>query len=138
MMLRATNFVLCLFLSASLAYAQPAGKDPLEVYRAYLAVAAEAKTLGQLLPFYTKDLREELPKMPAEMQGNYVKMRIPKFKLAEMKVTRQTVEASRAVFDLSGRTGDGRDVTGQAILVQEGGEWKIEEDAWAIPMAPPS
>ena len=138
MMLRATSFVLCLFLTASLASAQPAKKDPLEVYRAYLAVAADAKTLSQLLPFYTKDLREALPKMPAEMQDNYVKMRIPKYKIAEMKVTRQTVEASRAVFDLSGRTADGRDVTGQAILVQEGGEWKIEEDAWAIPTAPPS
>jgi hypothetical protein len=108
-------------------------KGPLDVYKAYLAVAAEAKTLDQLLPYYTKELRDGLPKMPKEMQDNYVKMRIPKSKLVSLSVKKENVTASRATFDFVGKTADGREVTGQAILVKEGQDWKIDEDAWAVP-----
>ena len=123
----------CLVFTATVTVVQLQTKGPLDVYKAYLAVAAEAKTLDQLLPFYTKELREALPKMPKEMQDNYVKMRIPKYKLVDLKVTKQSVDASRAVFDLTGTTADGRIVTGQAILVKEGNDWKIDEDMWAVP-----
>jgi hypothetical protein len=128
-----TSLVVVLFTISLPAQA----KGALDVYKAYLAVAADATTLDQLLPYYTKDLREGLPKMPKEMQDNYIKMRVPKLKLVSLNVTRQSITGSKATFDLVGKTADGREITGQAVLVKEGEDWKIDEDAWAVPMPPP-
>ena len=107
----------------------PAG--PMETYKAYLQVLAKAERLDQLLPYYTKDLADGLAKMPKEMQGNYLQMN--RRALKDVKVTRETVTDSRAEYEMTAVTGDGKHVAGQAILVKEGGSWKIDEDAWAIP-----
>ena len=105
-----------------------APSDPLEFYREYQAILGKAKSLDPLLPYYTKDLSTGLAKMPKEMQANYVKMNSRK--LSDLKVTRQTVGASKAVFEMTATTEDGRPSTGKVTLVKEKGAWKVDDDAW--------
>jgi hypothetical protein len=112
-------------------HAQQKVSGPMETYRAYLEVLATAETLEQLLPYYTKELADGLAKMPKEMQGNYLQMN--RRVLKDVKVARETVTASRAEYEMTAVTGDGKHIAGKAILVKEGGAWKIDEDAWAIP-----
>ena len=78
---------------------------------------------------YTKDLADGLRKMPKEMQGNYLKMRSRS--LTDLKVTKQTVTASKAEYLLTAKTPKGTETTGGATLVKEGGAWKVDDEQWA-------
>ena len=49
--------------------------------------------------------------MPAEMQANYIRMNARA--LTDLKVTKQQVDSSKAVFEMSAKTADGRETKGQ-------------------------
>lgn len=123
--------LLALLALAGNSEAQTKASDPLEFYKRYLAVLARAKSLDQLMPYYTRVLVDGLRQMPAEMQANYIKMNARA--LTDLKVTKQQVDSSKAVFEMSARTTDGRETTGSATLVKEGDAWKVEDEAWAEP-----
>jgi hypothetical protein len=107
--------------------------DPVEVYKTYLAAFAKADSLDAILPFYTKELRTGLGKMPKDQQANYMKMQVGKQRLTELTVTKRTVDAKNASFEMTAKTGDGRSISGSATLVKEGNDWKIDDEAWALP-----
>jgi len=123
--------LLALIATAGKSEAQTNASDPLQFYKGYLAVLAKAKSLDELLPYYTRELADGLRKMPAEMQANYIKMNA--HALTDLKVTKQKVDSSKAVFEMSAKTADGRETTGSATLVKEGGAWKVEDESWAAP-----
>lgn len=123
---------LALIATAGKSEAQAKSSDPLEFYKGYLAVLAKAKSLDELVPYYTRELGDGLRKMPAEMQANYIKMNARA--LTDLKVTKQQVDSSKAVFEMSAKTADGRETTGSATLVKEGGAWKVEDESWAAPL----
>ena len=106
-----------------------ASSDPLEFYREYLGVLAKAKSLEPLLPYYTSELATGLARMPKDMQGNYLKMNARK--LTDLKVIKQSVDANKAVFEMTAKTEDGRSTSGTVTLVKEKGAWKVDDDAWA-------
>ena len=122
-----------LALTASHAPAQPKTDGPLELYKKYVEVLAKATSLDELLPYYTKELREGLGKMPSEMKGNYLKMN--KRVLKDLKVTKETVGADKAVFEMTA-TADGQLSYGKVTLVKEEGSWRLDDDAWATSMTP--
>jgi len=124
--------LLALIVTVGKSEAQTNASDPLEFYKGYLAVLAKAKSLDELLPYYTHELSDGLRKMPAEMQANYIKMNARA--LTDLKVTNQQVDSSKAVFEMSAKTADGRETTGSATLVKEGGAWKVEDESWAAPL----
>ena len=105
--------------------------EPLTFYKKYLEVLAKAKSLDELLPYYAKELSDGLVKMPAEMKSNYLKMN--KKALKDLKVTKQDVGADKAVYEMSA-TADGKQTHGKVTLVKQGGAWKIEDEAWALPL----
>lgn len=112
--------------------AQVTQADPLEFYKGYLGVLAKAKSLDELLPYYTKELATGLRKMPKEMQGNYLKMNVRT--LTDLKVTKQTVTAGKAEYRFTAKTPKGTETTGGATLVKEGGAWKVDDEQWATPI----
>ena len=124
--------LLALIATAGKSEAQTNPSDPLQFYKGYLAVLAKAKSLDELLPYYTRELVDSLRKMPAEMQANYIKMNA--HALTDLKVTKQQVDSSKAVFEMSAKTADGRETTGSATLVKEDGAWKVEDESWAAPL----
>ena len=124
--------LLALFATAGKSEAQTKASDPLEFYKGYLAVLAKAKSIDELLPYYTHELADGLRKMPAEMQVNYI--RLNAHTLTDLKVTKQQVDSSKAVFEMSAKTADGHETTGSATLVKEGGAWKVEDESWAAPL----
>jgi predicted nucleotide-binding protein (sugar kinase/HSP70/actin superfamily) len=69
-----------------------------------------------------------------------LKMSIAKDKLTDITVVSQKVDATKAVLELTAKTGDGRATSGKVTMVKEGGAWKMDEDAWATPIkkVPPS
>jgi hypothetical protein len=111
--------------------AQAPELDPLATYKQYLTVLAKAKTLDELLPYYTKELAEGLRKMPADMQANYLKMNART--LTNLQVTKQDVGTDKAEFQLTAQTPSGVATAGAATLVKEDGRWKIDDESWAAP-----
>ena len=63
-----------------------------------------------------------------------LKMSIAKEKLTDIVVTNQKVDATKAVLELTAKTGDGRATSGKVTMVKEGGAWKMDDDAWATPI----
>ncbi len=112
--------------------AQAPDADALATYKDYLKVLANAKTLEELLPFYTKELADGLRKMPADMQGNYLKMNART--LTDLQVTKQDVSSDKAEFQLTAKTPAGDATSGSATLVKEDGRWKVDDEAWAAPV----
>lgn len=125
----AVEAALVVTLGSAASRAQAMPTDPLEFYQSYLAVLAKARTLDELLPYYTSELAQGLGKMPKEMQGNYLKMNARQ--LTDLKVTKQSVTASKAEFQMTAKTRTGTETTGAARLVKEKGVWKVEDESWA-------
>lgn len=123
-------FALLCSVAASSSSAQ-ASKGPLDSYKAYLEVMATAKSLDDLLPYYTKELRSGLSKMPADMKVSYLQMN--RRVLKDLKVTTENIAESKAEFQLTARNADGQATQGSVTMIKEAGVWKIDEDAWVGP-----
>jgi hypothetical protein len=109
------------------------GLTPLDAYKAYLEAASKATTPDALFPYISQEYKSLLQKAPKAEIDKMLKMSIAKQKLTDIAVTNQQVDANKAVLELKAKTGDGRPTTGKAMLVKEGGAWKLDEDAWATP-----
>ena len=112
----------------------PQAAGPLEAYKAYLDAASKATTPDALFPFISKEYKTVLQNAPKGEVDKMLKMSIAKDKLTDIKVVKQQVDASKAVLELTAKTGDGRDTSGKVTMVKEGGAWKMDEDAWATPV----
>ena len=62
-----------------------------------------------------------------------LKMSIAKQGLSDLKITSQKIDGNKAILELTGKLADGRSSSGKATMVKEGGDWKLDEDAWATP-----
>src|SRR5262245_52182523 len=128
-------FIVCV-IGAAATSATAQTKDtpgPLEAYRAYLDAASKATTPDALFPFISNEYKTLLQKAPKGEVDKMLKMSIAKDKLTDIKVVKQQVDATKAVLELTAKTGDGRDTSGKVTMVKEGGAWKMDEDAWATP-----
>lgn len=123
--------VLLSALVSTVSGAQSKSGDPVAVYKEYLGVLAKANTLDPLLPYFTKELADGMRKMPQDMHANYLKMN--KRVVNDLKVTKQTVTATQADLEMTGKDAGGRSLTGTATLVKEGGAWKVEDFTWVGP-----
>ena len=112
---------------------QARAAEPLDAYKAYLAAASKATAPDALFPFITSEYRSMLQQAPKEEVAKMLKMSIAKQGLSDLKVTSQKIEGNKAILELTGKLADGRSSSGKATMVKEGGDWKLDEDAWATP-----
>jgi hypothetical protein len=126
--------VLASLVGAALARPAAQTPGPLEAYKAYLDAASKATTPDALFPFISKEYKSMLQTAPKEEVAKMLKMGIAKEKLTDIVVTSQKVDATKAVLELTAKTGDGRTTQGKVTMVKEGGAWKTDEDAWATPV----
>jgi hypothetical protein len=112
---------------------QARAAEPLDAYKAYLAAASKATAPDALFPFITSEYKSMLQQAPKEEVAKMLKMSIAKQGLSDLKVTSQKIEGNKAILELTGKLADGRSSSGKATMVKEGGDWKLDEDAWATP-----
>ena len=108
-------------------------KAPIDAYKAYLDAASRATTPDTLYPFISKDYRGILEHAPKTEVAKMIAGHVAKQKLTNIKVTSEKIVGSKAELQMTATTGDGRSSSGSATLLKEGGEWKVDEDAWATP-----
>ena len=124
---------LVLVAGAAVMPLQAQGKTPLDAYKAYLDAASKATKPDALFPFVSKEYKGLLQNAPKAEVEKMLKMHIAKDKLSDIAVKSQKVDASKAVLELTAKTGDGRPAQGKVTMVKEAGAWKLDEDAWATP-----
>lgn len=128
------SLVIGLIILGGIAVPHAQGQEPLDAYKAYLAAFAKADRLEPVLPFYSKELRTGLAKMPQDQQKNYMTMQVGKQGLKDLKVSNRRVEGGKTVLDMTALTSDGRSVSGSVTLVKDGNDWKVDDEAWAVPL----
>jgi hypothetical protein len=112
---------------------QARAAEPLDAYKAYLAAASKATAPDALFPFITSEYKSMLQQAPKEEVAKMLKMSIAKQGLSDLKITSQKIDGNKAILELTGKLADGRSSSGKATMVKEGGDWKLDEDAWATP-----
>ena len=112
---------------------QARAAEPLDAYKAYLAAASKATAPDALFPFITSEYKSMLQQAPKEEVAKMLKMGIAKQGLSDLKITSQKIDGNKAILELTGKLADGRSSSGKATMVKEGGDWKLDEDAWATP-----
>jgi len=125
--------VVTVVLTLAAAAGQARAAEPLDAYKAYLAAASKATAPDALFPFISSEYKSMLQQAPKEEVAKMLKMSIAKQGLSDLKVTSQKVEGNKAILELTGKLADGRSSSGKATMVKEGGDWKLDEDAWATP-----
>jgi hypothetical protein len=125
--------VVTVVLTLAAAAGQARAAEPLDAYKAYLAAASKATAPDALFPFVSSEYKSMLQQAPKEEVAKMLKMSIAKQGLSDLKVTSQKVEGNKAILELTGKLADGRSSSGKATMVKEGGDWKLDEDAWATP-----
>ena len=128
-----SHAVVTVVLTLAAAAGQARAGEPLDAYKAYLAAASKATAPDALFPFISSEYKAMLQQAPKEEVAKMLKMSIAKQGLTDLKVTSQKVEGNKAILELTGKLADGRSSSGKATMVKEGGDWKLDEDAWATP-----
>jgi len=128
-----SHAVVTVVLTLAAAAGQARAAEPLDAYKAYLAAASKATAPDALFPFVSSEYKSMLQQAPKEEVAKMLKMSIAKQGLSDLKVTSQKVEGNKAILELTGKLADGRSSSGKATMVKEGGDWKLDEDAWATP-----
>jgi hypothetical protein len=128
-----SHAVVTVVLTLAAAAGQARAGEPLDAYKAYLAAASKATAPDALFPFVSSEYKSMLQQAPKEEVAKMLKMSIAKQGLSDLKVTSQKVEGNKAILELTGKLADGRSSSGKATMVKEGGDWKLDEDAWATP-----
>jgi len=125
--------VVTVVLTLAAAAGQARAAEPLDAYKAYLAAASKATAPDALFPFVSSEYKSMLQQAPKEEVAKMLKMSIAKQGLSDLKVTSQKIDGNKAILELTGKLADGRSSSGKATMVKEGGDWKLDEDAWATP-----
>jgi len=125
--------VVTVVLTLAAAAGQARAAEPLDAYKAYLAAASKATAPDALFPFISSEYKSMLQQAPKEEVAKMLKMSIAKQGLSDLKVTSQKIDGNKAILELTGKLADGRSSSGKATMVKEGGDWKLDEDAWATP-----
>ena len=99
-----------------------------DVYLRYRQTAAVAKSVAEIMAFWSSDLVEAFKKEPEDVRAGTVEMvRRMEGSLADVRVLEESATATRAILSLEA-TGPGRaPMTGSVELVKEKGAWKLTE-----------
>jgi hypothetical protein len=112
----------------------PAGQSrelPSAFYMRYRAAVANARTLDDVMAFWSADLVKEFKSTPADQRIDLAGFKRLYGMHSGVQATGDTIDGGRATLKLEGTTTDQKKVTGSARLVIENGEWKLaEQETW--------
>jgi hypothetical protein len=128
---RSASLVVVLFVGASAIRAQPATQTATEFYMSYRAAFAKAKTIEQMLPLMSKEVRAQVEKTPAaERPKMFEFVKEMSAAMTNVKVVKETKSDAGVTLTVEGM--DGKDkMTGQIQILKEGDAWKMGKESWA-------
>jgi hypothetical protein len=119
---------LLVFALSTSTFAQ--ARSPTDAYLAFVADAHKATSLEQLLPHLSKEYRAILESRPADQKSLWLHRLKDSADLTDIKITEETVTGSHCLLEGTA-TGQIGALKGKVSLVQEDGEWKLDEQGWS-------
>lgn len=120
--------------------AQKTAQTPGEFYLSYVAAAEKMKSVKDVTPFMPADQAAMMNKMPKEFDKEMLD-EVKKDLVTSVKVLKESPVADGYMLELEGtrKAAPSKKVTGWALIVNEGGQWKLAKDDWSgvPPPAPP-
>jgi hypothetical protein len=120
---------LLILVSLIPAFAQ--AKSPTDAYLAFVAEAHKATTLEQLLPHLSAEYRAMLTSRPADQKDVWLHRLKDSADMTEIKIGKETITGSKCTLEGTAKSSSGATLKGKVSLVQEDGEWKLDEQGWA-------
>ena len=114
------------FAAPALAITEQATQSATEFYQAYRKAFAKAQKIDDILPMMAASQRAKMEKTPADERTMMFDM-LKEMTAAqgEVKVLKETATKSGAELTL-----ETKGETGTAIIIKEGGAWKLEKESW--------
>jgi hypothetical protein len=108
---------------------QPAGpqETPSQFYSRYRSAVQSAKSLDEVTKFWQKSLAAEFNQAPPDQRVDLAALKRLYGKVSDVNVVSVSIGTggSSATMKLTGKTADGKKMSGTAAFVQEDGSWKL-------------
>ena len=108
---------------------QPAGpqETPSQFYSRYRSAIQNAKSLDEVTKFWQRSLAAEFNQAPPDQRVDLAGLQRLYGKVSDVNVVSVSIApgGSTATMKLTGRTADGKTMSGTAAFVQEEGSWKL-------------
>ncbi len=107
--------------------AGPATETPSQFYVRYRSAALNASSLDEVMKFWKKSLVAEFTQAPPDQRVDLAAFKRMYSRLSDVSVVSVSVasDGSIATMKLTGKTADGKRMSGTTSLVLEDGGWKL-------------
>ena len=128
---RLASLVLFVSAVATATAAQPANQTATEFYMTYRAAFGKAKTIDDILPFMSKEVRGQVESTPAaERPKMFEFVKQMATSMTNVKVVKETKSNEGATLTVEGMDGKEK-MTGEIQVVRENGAWKMGRERWS-------
>ena len=111
--------------------AQPATQTASEFYMTYRTTFAKAKTIDDVIPFMSKEVRAKVESTPAaERPKMFEFIKEMASSMTNVKVMKETKTDTGVTLTVEGMEGKDK-MTGQVQIVREDGAWKVGRESWS-------
>lgn len=125
----AITFALLVPLS-SLAQQKPAATAS-EFYLQYRDAFEKAKSIEDLYPFVTTEMRTKMEETPADEREMMFEMMQMMGKMTDMKVVKESQAGDTYTLEVTGNDMEKSPMKGTITIKKEGGEWRLERESWS-------
>ena len=102
-----------------------------EFYMAYRAAFDKAKTIEEVLPLMSKETRAKVEATPAAERPKMFAFVKENSKMTNVRVVKETKTQQGVTLTVEALSADNQAMTGQILIVKEGGAWKLGKESWS-------
>ena len=128
---RLAAIVLVVSGTVSVLAAQTGTQTASEFYVKYRAAFDKAKTVDELLPLMSKEMKAKVEETPADERAKMFEMIKMMSKMSNVKVLKETKNEQGVMLSVEAVGEDRGKMTGQIQIVKEDGAWKMGRESWS-------
>jgi len=101
-----------------------------QFYLTYRQAFDKAKTVDEILPFMSKERRDQMEATPAAERAEMFEMIKMFGAMTDLKILKETATSNGATLSVEAVDSDKAKMTGTITIVKEGGAWKLSKESW--------
>jgi len=101
-----------------------------QFYLAYRQAFDKAKAVDEILPFMSKERRDQMEATPAAERAEMFEMIKMFGAMTDLKILKETATPDGATLSVEAIDSDKAKMTGTITIVKEGGAWKLSKESW--------
>lgn len=122
--------LLMVLAASAVVFVQSKDQTATDFYMSYRATFEKAKSVDEVLPLMSKDVRAKIEATPKEERGKLFALLKEISKMSGVKVVKETRTADGVMLTVEGMQ-DKQTQVGQVQILKEGGQWKLGHESWS-------